>query len=187
MKSFSVFLSVSVLCAVISFYGCNQQESNPVEGNLNTGNDDSFLAKQYNLPPVTMAELQLAKIATARYNNIENAIADGYVDINIVVPGMGHHYLKVENLNETFEIDKPEILVYSPHPVTGKMRLVAVEYAVPVILSANAPDGFTGAFDEWGVFEGDPTTPDDNLWTLHAWVWEYNPDGVFAPMNPNVQ
>ncbi|MBP1631592.1 MAG: hypothetical protein H6Q15_2485, partial [Bacteroidetes bacterium] len=49
-----------------------------------------------------MAELQLAKIATARYNNIENAIADGYVDINIVVPGMGHHYLKVENLNETF-------------------------------------------------------------------------------------
>jgi len=21
------------------------------------------------------------------------------------------------------------------------------------------------------------------LWTLHAWVYEFNPDGVFAPFN----
>ena len=187
MKSFSAIFFLPVIIVILVFTGCNQQENSPVEGSINDGNGDLFLAKNYNLPPATMAELQQAKIATARYNNLENAIADGYVDINIVVPGMGHHYLKVENLNETFEIDKPEILVYSPHPVTGKMRLVAVEYAVPVILSANAPDGFTGAFDEWGVFEGDPTIPDDNLWTLHAWVWEYNPDGVFAPMNPDVE
>ena len=24
------------------------------------------------------------------------------------------------------------------------------------------------------------------LWTLHAWVYEYNPDGVFAAFNPRV-
>ncbi len=179
MKSFSVFLTVSLLCAILSFYGCNQQESNPVEGNLNSGNDDSFLAKQYNLPPVTMAELQLAKIATARYNNIENAIADGYTDIDVVVPHMGHHYMKAEYLNDTFEIDKPEILVYAPNPSSGRMQLVAVEYAIPN--TEPQPEGFTGSYDVWDNNAG------FGLWLLHAWVWEYNPDGVFAPKNPDVE
>jgi len=25
------------------------------------------------------------------------------------------------------------------------------------------------------------------LWTLHAWVFEFNQDGVFAPFNPRVK
>ena len=25
------------------------------------------------------------------------------------------------------------------------------------------------------------------LWLCHAWVWEYNPDGVFTDLNPNVE
>src|SRR5690606_20300328 len=123
-----------------------------------------------------LQEVQQAKISTARYNHIGNALADGYVDINVVVPGMGHHYMKEALVDESFEIDKPEILVYSPHPVTGHMRLVAVEYAVP--LSNPEPEGFTGDYDEWDENTG------FGLWLLHAWVWEYNPDGVFTPMNP---
>ncbi|MCK7524421.1 MAG: hypothetical protein MZV64_45730 [Ignavibacteriales bacterium] len=34
-------------------------------------------------------------------------------------------------LDANFEIDKPEILVYSPNPASGQMQLVAVEYAIP--------------------------------------------------------
>lgn len=128
------------------------------------------------LDPETVWQLQQAKIATAKYNNFENAIRDGYVDINVIVPEMGYHYLKMDHLNATFEYDKPEILVYNKEE-NGRMKLVALEYAVPIDLSTNAPAGFTGSSDVWSVYQG-------VLWTLHAWVWEYNPEGVFNPTNP---
>lgn len=179
MKSFSAFLFLPLLFTILFFAGCNQQEYSPVEGNISSGNDGSFLEKRYTLPPATMAELQLAKQSTARYNNIENAIADGYVDINVIVPHMGHHYMNSGYLNASFEIDKPEILVYSPNPASGHMQLVAVEYAIPN--TEPQPEGFTGSYDVWDNNAG------FGLWLLHAWVWEYNPDGVFSPMNPNVQ
>ena len=130
------------------------------------------------LLPETVSELQQAKIATAKYNNFDNAINDGYQDINVIVPEMGYHYLKMDNLNATFEYDKPEILVYNREE-NGRMKLVALEYAVPISLSPNAPAGFTGNNDQWSIYQG-------QLWTLHAWVWEYNPDGVFNPTNPLV-
>lgn len=179
MKSFNVFFFVPLFLTILFFSGCDQQSSLPVEGNSNSGNDDSFLAKHYNLPPATLAELQLAKISTAKYNNLQNAIADGYTNIDVVVPHMGHHYMKAEYLNETFEIDKPEILVYAPNPASGQMQLVAVEYAIPN--TEPQPEGFTGNYDVWDNNAG------FGLWLLHAWVWEYNPIGVFAPMNPDVE
>ena len=89
---------------------------------------------------------------------------------------MGYHYLKMEHLDGTFEYAKPEILVYNKEQ-NGRMKLVALEYATPV--SANPPAGFTGDNDVWSVYQG-------VLWTLHAWVWEYNPKGVFNPTNPLV-
>ena len=122
----------------------------------------------------TVWELQQAKIATARYNNFDNATDDGYVDINVVVPEMGYHFLKPDNLDNTFEYNKPEILVYNKEE-NGRMKLVAVEYATP--LSQTPPTGFTGDNDHWSIYQG-------VLWTLHAWVWEYNPAGVFNPTNP---
>lgn len=143
--------------------GSSQKESNGF-GNYN------------GLDPQTAWELQQAKIATAKYNNFDNAIADGYVDINVIVPEMGYHFLRMDNLNATFEFAKPEILVYNKEE-NGRMKLVAVEYAVPIAASANAPAGFSGDNDVWSVYQG-------VLWTLHAWLWEYNPEGVFNPTNP---
>jgi hypothetical protein len=69
------------------------------------------------------------------------------------------------------------LLVYSPHE-NGRMELVAAEYAVPLELSAAAPEGFQGAADEWFADQR------FGLWTLHAWTWNDNPDGVFSPTNP---
>jgi hypothetical protein len=122
------------------------------------------------------AELQRARRATARYHDIRNAVADGYVDINVVIPNMGRHFLKGSLVDAKFEADRPELLVYSPHE-NGRMELVAVEYAVPLDLSAAAPEGFRGAADEWFADQR------FGLWTLHAWAWKDNPDGVFSPTN----
>jgi hypothetical protein len=126
-----------------------------------------------------MWELQQARAASARYRNIENAKKDGYGDIAVVVPQMGHHFLRLENLDDKFDYRKPEILVYNKHE-DGSYELVAVEYAIPLDLSVNAPAGFTGDSDVWDRNTG------FGLWLLHAWVWSFNPNGVFNPTNPSV-
>jgi hypothetical protein len=61
------------------------------------------------------ARAQLARVrtATARYRNIANAIADGYADINVVLPNMGAHYLKSGLMDANFDVERPELLVYS--------------------------------------------------------------------------
>jgi len=126
-------------------------------------------------------ELEAVRQATARYLDVDQAVADGYVDIGVFFPNMGWHYLKEGLLDDRFDATAPELLVYADDPCGGKRRLVAVEYAIPLALSKRAPAGFTGPADVWTV----NTT--FGLWTLHAWVFEYNPDGVFAGYNPRVQ
>ena len=92
-------------------------------------------------------------------------------------PNMGHHYMKPALVDATFEIRKPEILVYNKNH-EGNFELVAVEYAVPIDQSPTvAPAGFTGSNDVWDRNTG------FGLWLLHAWVWSYNPNGVFNPTN----
>lgn len=174
----------SILFIGLVVTSCTKETSGitDVEEEIQTSANSSSNSKGFGnyrgLLPETISELQKAKIATAKYNDFDNAINDGYVDINVIVPEMGYHYLRADRLDATFEYDKPEILVYNKEE-NGTMKLVAVEYAVPIALSPNPPSGFTGTNDVWGIYQG-------VLWTLHAWVWEYNPDGVFDPTNPLV-
>ncbi|HVF95920.1 MAG TPA: hypothetical protein VM871_01285 [Flavisolibacter sp.] len=128
----------------------------------------------------TVQELKEVRTATSRYKDIQNAVADGYDDISVVVEHMGFHYMKASLADTIFDYRKPEILVYNKNN-EGKVELVAVEYAVPISLRPNsAPEGFTGSTDVWKRDTG------FGLWLLHAWVWEYNPDGVFNPTNPSI-
>lgn len=127
----------------------------------------------------TTLELQGARTATDKYRNFDNAVKDGYTDINVVVPNMGHHYMKAAALDDKFDYKQPEILVYRKKE-DGSLELVAVEYAIPLNLSVNAPEGFTGSGDVWDRNTG------FGLWLLHAWVWHFNPSGVFNPTNPSV-
>ena len=60
----------------------------------------------------TSWELKQARAATAKYQHLKHAIADGYADIGVVVPNMGHHYLNASLLDNVFDPRKPEILVY---------------------------------------------------------------------------
>ena len=85
--------------------------------------------------------------------------------------------MKTSIVDGIFDIREPEILVYNKN-VGGAQELVAVEYAVP--LTFPKPEGFTGSADVWNGTSGFP------LWLLHAWVWSYNPDGVFNWTNPTV-
>lgn len=145
------------------------------------GHDRPGPEKEPKLRAATILQLEEVRHATARFHDVDRAVAEGYVDIGLFIPNMGWHYLKQSLLDSNFDAEEPELLVYADAPCDGKRRLVAVEYAVPLNLSKKAPTGFIGRADEWVVNNA------FQLWTLHAWVWEFNPDGVFAATNPRVR
>ena len=172
MKNISLFLFSLIIVAALML-GCNSEHpaDNPVS---NQSNDIGKLNKPSS---ELQKELALARSATAKYHIMERAIDDGYVDVNVVVQNMGYHLLKVENW-DSFDPGKPALLVYSKNPMNGKMRLVAVEYAVSSI--GGPPEGFTGNDDVW-EYDGDI-----DRWECHAWVWYNNPDGIFTKYNSHV-
>ena len=131
-------------------------------------------------PPLAVLQLDQARTAADKYFDVDKAEADGYIDIGVFMPNMGWHYLNEKLLDEKFDWTRPELLVYADDPCGGKRKLVAVEYAVPLSLSKKPPAGFVGRADEWDANQT------FQIWTLHAWVYEFNPDGVFAPFNPRV-
>ena len=131
-------------------------------------------------PPLAVLQLDEVRTAAAKYLDVDDAVKAGYVDIALFVPHMGWHYMKDSLVDGRFEPTKPELLVYADDPCGGKRKLVAVEYAVPLALSKKAPQGFIGRADEWDANQT------FQLWTLHAWVYEFNPDGVFAAFNKRI-
>ena len=187
MKNLSLFVLIIVTTWLV-LAGCESDNSinDPVldqnEPSVLSGFNENNLSK---LGQQTIIELAQVRAASSQYHNLATAEANGYQDIEYFVAHMGWHFLKFDNLDGTFELTNPELLVYAPN-INGKYQLVAVEYATPWTPGSNPPEGFTGSDDVWSHFEGDPTTQDDDLWTLHAWVWYHNPDGMFNPYNPRV-
>ena len=155
------------------------EEKALTDGRMNTDADFSGRHKNQGLNFKTIVELLQARAASARYQNIENAFRDEYADINVVMQNMGYHYMKSKIVDGKFDPSHPEILVYNKRR-NGKFELVAVEYAIPLDKLVNAPNGFSGNADVWDHNTG------FGLWLLHAWVWQFNPDGVFHPTNPLV-
>lgn len=144
------------------------------------GTDGAALEHAATSNPATLVQLETVRRATAQFLDEQAAINAGYIDISVFYSNMGHHYLKPTTLDATFELETPEILVYADDPCSGARRLVAVEYAAPVDLLTEAPAGFIGTDDHWTV------NHEFQLWTLHVWLYEYNPAGVFASHNLRV-
>ena len=141
----------------------------------------AFAVKKKAMSAATEKELALARSATAKYHDIEQALADGYENFNLYVTGEGFHYVKFSLIDGTFDPSQPEMLLYSPVPGEDRLELAGVEYLVPLSASAEAPSGFTGDADQWRMdAEG------FGLWELNAWIWMHNPEGMFAHDNPRV-
>lgn len=160
----AIVASVALLCSALA---------QPLR--LNADDPEARLSDE------TRQELARVRQATLQYHNLAKAERDEYVDVNLFVSGQGFHFVNFGLVNGTFDPEKPQILVYAPTS-QGRLRLVAVEYAVPLALSPDAPAGFTGDNDVWHQ------EPDalGGVWVLHAWVWQGNPKGIFTDNNPNV-
>ncbi len=116
------------------------------------------------------SELAKVRNATAKYHDIRKAEENGYVLGTDLIPNMGYHYINFELIDEVVDPLVPEILVYVPSG--NGLKLVAVEYMSTVDNSL-----FGRSFDP---------PHGDIPYTLHAWIWHPNPDGMFEPFNPNV-
>src|SRR5580765_4108044 len=79
----------------------------------------------------TERQLEAAKAATEKYRDVNVALAEGFVQGGPDVPGEGFHYLNPKRLDCNFDPAHPEILLYAFLPGRTRLRLVAVEYAIP--------------------------------------------------------
>ena len=126
-------------------------------------------------------EMEKLRAAITPYDFIAHAEHDGYdTEVTGYRPHMGYHYLNAGLLDDKFEVEKPELLLYAPDD-NNDLKFVAVEYAVPIEDLNNpppAPEGFKGDADVWEI------NTEFKLWTLHVWVKLENPNGIFASHNP---
>src|SRR5262245_5477586 len=125
-------------------------------------------------------EVARARNATAKYHDVNQALADGYVNMGYVA-GEGFEYVKPSLVDCSFDLEHPEALHYVESG--DGLRLVGVEYVIPIDCTrTTAPAGFSGDEDEWEFMaEGFP------IWALNAWLWVGNPNGIFAePPHPRI-
>ena len=168
MKSFLPFPRfIGICCLLIG------------SGSMTTISTSAASAAAEHLSPATNHELALARRATARYHDFAEADADGYQFL-ACVPGEGLEYVNWSLVDCNFDIESPEALHYIPEG-NGRLRLVGVEYVVPIACTTTPPEGFTGDADEW-EFEAEGLP----IWALRAAIWLHNPEGMFAEHNPRI-
>jgi hypothetical protein len=146
------------------------------------------------------SDLAKVKRATARFHDVDRAIAAGYSfrlpelggATCIAQPGegaMGVHMVDTTKLDAVLDPTKPEVLVYDPRVKRNgreRLRLVAVEYVVfeSAWAGTQPPRLFGRTFD----YVPAPNRYDlPAFYALHAWIWKRNPSGLFYAWNPRVR
>lgn len=143
--------------------------------------------------------------ATERYRDVLVAEDEGFLQATQYTPHRGAYFIKPDRWDDTLNLMEPEGLLYQP--VAGGWRLVGVFYFDPSWLAPNPPQGFIGGGDVWithygfcidanlqvseAVSEGECGAAGGIWWEefghlLVAWLFGFNPDGVFREVNPNV-
>jgi hypothetical protein len=174
------------------------------------GHGPSVLAITYAELQQTTDQLAAARRATAKYQDVRAAEADGYRAIGPNVPGMGIHYVR-RATSTAFSINEPPILLYEKDPETASLRLVGVSYLVVAPSGVNGQpvtSPFPKALASWHKHNNVCVLPDNSAsvelteaqctgrggrftaetsWMVHAWIWKDSPTGVFSPTNPAVK
>ena len=132
--------------------------------------------------------VQKVRKATARYRDINVALAEGYVPGTPCVSGpnsgaMGVHLINAALLGKEVDAATPEALIYEPRK-DGSMRLVGVEiitFASDWVDEVPVLDGhllhYVGAPNRYGI---------PAFYEIHVWAWRNNPEGTFADWNTRV-
>jgi hypothetical protein len=148
----------------------------------------------------SQAELAQVRQATARFHDVNEAIAAGYElgwvngsNVRILTGcvasptagAMGYHYIHPALMaDNAVDPVKPEALVYESTP-DGERKLVAVEWIVRGPQSnppgVSEPPSVLGM--EMHILV---PPPGPAFYLMHAWIWKHNPAGIMADWNPEV-
>lgn len=156
-------------------------------------------------------QIRAATAGIEQYQNINNAIAAGYIQATPYIPGQGRHMIKGGaggSHDIVFEPEFPESLLYEPDG-SGGWRLGGAMYIIPIDLSPLPPPGFIGGEDPWHYHSslciwnnggsvgenvsqsaclsrpGNPVWFDKAGWLVHLWNYVPNPNGRFVEVNDN--
>lgn len=152
-------------------------------------------------------ELEQSRDVALKYPTAADATAAGWTRVTPYVPGIAAHYMKFPYVDGTFEIDKPEMLLYDGSG--PEAHVVGLSYYVVLEGSAEPTQGFTGDSDHFhrhiglcvgaGGVIGDSTTTEEECaarggkkqsgdagWMNHVWTVPgcESPWGVFSGANP---
>jgi hypothetical protein len=182
--SFRKYLALAATVALVA--ACADEAPFSPELQSWTGEHALLASAEQTLVAGAEARAAIATIrrATARYHDLDTAIAEGFVLLHPCEerPGegpVGIVYVHFDRLMDgVIDPASPDALVYEPSS-NGRPKLVGAEFAIPFALwSEPEPPQFLGAEfqpeEEFGV------------WGLHIWAWRHNPEGMFAEANPKV-
>ena len=145
------------------------------------------------------SDLTALRAATATFNSVAEAGDAGYGQPPAPAPlhecissfdnsgAMGFHFINGGLLDANVDPTHPEVLVYAPDK-HGKLKLVALEFVVfQDAWKAAHGDTMPELFGQMFMATGFPNRFDiPAFYSLHVWLYEDNPAGMFAPFNPNV-
>jgi len=183
------FYRMLVLVAILPmvYMACtdNQSVDSMSETDSTMAIDDQFFSMNDIFNQSDKKLIIEAKRATARFNSTQQATRAGYElaspcveSMNSEEGAMGYHWVNEDLVDPFFEIDKPEALLYEQSK-NGKWKLIGIEY---IVIDVGQPHPHFGdhPFDVGGT-----PVPVDH-YSLHVWLYENNPNGLFTPYNPNV-
>lgn len=136
--------------------------------------------------------LEIVRDATRRFQNVQQAEAEGYKLNFGCVSGesdgaMGLHYVNGDIVNEgKVDATRPQIVIYEPRP-DGSLRLTGADYLVfkdAWDAHHTAPPQLMG--QAFHLFTEPNRFRLPAFYTLHVWAWKENPNGAFVNWHPNV-
>ena len=182
-----MFMPFWVIISVFIIAACSTEKMDDLEADVQLKRETRELNDEFDLKRGHAAQNQLlaqVRRATAKYQRVEVAIADGYSEASHCVynegleAGMGYHFVNFDLLGPISDPLRPEALLYEKDK-NGKFKLVGVEYIV-IDVGQGLPHFGNHPFDVDGTPIPDPH------YSLHVWVWKNNPLGMYFPFNPNV-
>lgn len=160
--------------------------------------------------PLLGPDLAAVRRATAKFHDTAVAAAAGYVFgepcVDSPAGTMGIHTPNQALIaSQAINPEQPEVLLYLEQP-DGSLKLTAVEY-LQVVLVRNPDTGQVGPWfsaSPWPAnyvvvnptpelfghtFDGPMPGHSPSMpwhWDFHVWIWEHNPNGMFAQWNPAI-
>jgi hypothetical protein len=174
-------LALTVLTAGVS-YAVAQDAHSHMQMNMTQGGQSENAS----------AFLKVVRDSTARFKDVNVALAEGYVLQFGCVSGsdsgaMGLHYVNGDLVNRgLLDPTRPQIVIYEPMP-DGSLKLIGADYLVIAqTWHANhpAPPEMMGQL--FHLFEAPNRFGLPAFYTLHVWAWKDNPNGAFVNWHPNV-